>query len=62
MNRTDFIKTAFRYLLFSLLALIAIVTGSKAVLASDCSSCPGKGICKGDIDCDKYLPARNGKR
>ncbi|MGD0581676.1 MAG: hypothetical protein ABR974_01880 [Bacteroidales bacterium] len=61
MNRTDFIKTAFRYLLFGLLAFIAIVAGRKAVPASDCSSCPGKGICKGEIDCEKYLPVRNGK-
>jgi hypothetical protein len=62
MNRTDFIKTAIRYLLFGLLAMIAVVAGSKAVSASDCSSCPGKGICGGDSDCVKYLQDKDGKR
>jgi len=62
MNRTDFLKTLFRYLLFGLLGFIAVFAGSKAVLASDCSSCPGKGICSGKTDCEKFLPEKNGKQ
>jgi hypothetical protein len=55
MNRNDFVKKVVRYLLFGLLAGIALLTGSRVVTASDCSSCPGKGICKGDTDCSTYL-------
>jgi hypothetical protein len=62
MNRTDFLKTLFRYLLFGLLGFIAIFGGSKAVLASNCSSCPGKGICSGETDCEKFSNAKNGKQ
>jgi hypothetical protein len=62
MKRGEFIKTAIRYLLFGILATIVFVTGSKAVLASDCSSCPGKGICSGETDCEKFSSLKNGKR
>lgn len=55
MNRSDFVKKVFRYILFGLLAFIALVTGSKVVTGTDCSSCPGKGICKGDSDCSIFL-------
>jgi hypothetical protein len=55
MNRTEFVKSAIRYLLLVVLAGIAILLGSKAVTGSNCSSCPGKGICIGESDCSKYL-------
>jgi hypothetical protein len=55
MKRTEFIKKLFRYLLFLLLAVVAIITGSRATLVSDCSSCAGKGICNGESDCSQYL-------
>jgi hypothetical protein len=55
MNRTEFIRKLFRYLLFLLLAAIAAVAGSRSTLASDCSSCPGKGLCKDENDCSRYL-------
>jgi hypothetical protein len=55
MIRSEFIRKLFRYLLFMLLAAIAAVAGSRATLASDCSSCPGKGICNGENDCSPYL-------
>jgi len=55
MKRIEFIKKLFRYLLFALLAVIAAIAGSRATLASDCSSCPGKGVCRGESDCSAYL-------
>jgi hypothetical protein len=55
MNRNDFINKLFRYLLLALLAVIAAIAGSRATLASDCSSCPGKGVCRGESDCSAYL-------
>jgi hypothetical protein len=42
-------------LLFGLLVLVAVVTGSKVVAGTNCSSCPGKGICAGESDCSKFL-------
>jgi len=55
MNRTEFIAKAFRYILFMALAAIAAIAGSRSSLASDCSTCPGKGICKGETDCSTYI-------
>ena len=55
MERSEFIKKIIRYLLFGLLALVAVVIGNKVVTGSDCSSCPGKGICKGETDCSTFL-------
>jgi hypothetical protein len=55
MNRNEFVKKVVRYLLFGLLAGIALLTGSRIVTGSDCSSCPGKGICQGETDCSIYL-------
>jgi hypothetical protein len=55
MNRDDFIRKIVRYLLFGFLAGIAFLTGSRVVTGSDCSSCPGKGICRGETDCSTYL-------
>jgi hypothetical protein len=55
MNRNEFIKKVFRYLLFALLALITAITGSRVTMASDCSSCAGNGICKGESDCSQYI-------
>ena len=55
MNRTEFVKSTIRYLLLIVLAGIAILLGSKTVTGSNCSSCPGKGICLGENDCSKYL-------
>jgi len=55
MNRIEFIKKVIRYLLFGFLAGIALLTGSRIVTGSECSSCPGKGICRGETDCSTYL-------
>jgi hypothetical protein len=55
MNRIEFLKKVIRYLLFGLLAVIVALTGSRTVVGSDCSSCPGKGICSGESDCSTFL-------
>jgi len=55
LTRSDFLKKAARYLLASLLALIALILGSRTTSGNDCASCPGKGICNGDSDCGKFI-------
>jgi len=55
MNRNQFVKVLFRYLLLIFLAVIALITGSRVIMASDCSSCPGNDICHGESDCSQYL-------
>jgi hypothetical protein len=55
MNRTEFLEKVIRYLLFGLLAVVAAITGSRAVIGNDCSACPGKGICSGKSDCSTFL-------
>lgn len=55
MERSEFINRIIRYLLFGLLVLVAVVAGSKVVAGTNCSSCPGKGICAGESDCSKFL-------
>lgn len=62
MKRGKFIKQFIRYLLFSLLAMIAFAMGNRIVNNSDCNSCPGNGLCSGEKDCFKYLSLKNGKR
>ena len=54
MKRNDFIKDLVRGGLFVLLALIAFALGNKVVTGKNCSQCPGKGICSGEQDCNKY--------
>jgi len=54
MKRSDFIKKIIQYVLFTVLAGIAIFLGSRAVSSNNCSLCPGKGICSGEIDCSKF--------
>jgi hypothetical protein len=55
MNRKKFLKKLVQLILFSVLVIIALVLGRKTVSGSDCKSCPGKGICNGEIDCSKFL-------
>jgi len=56
MNRSDFFKKLIRYLLLMVLAIIAVFLGNRVVTGSNCSSCAGKGICRGDeSDCSNYL-------
>jgi hypothetical protein len=55
MNRSEFLRKLIRYILFIILAGIAVILGSKAVTGNNCSSCPGNGICNGESDCSIYL-------
>lgn len=63
MDRTEFLKKVMRYILFGLLAGVAVITGSKAVVSgNECSSCPGNRICAGVSDCNKFLSVKNGNK
>jgi hypothetical protein len=55
LSRGEFLNNLIRYLLFGFLALVAAIIGNRVVAGSDCSSCPGKGICAGESDCSTYL-------
>jgi hypothetical protein len=61
MNRKEFLNKVVRFLLFGLLALTAAITGSRTATGNDCSSCPGKGICKGESDCSTFYLKKNGR-
>jgi hypothetical protein len=54
MTRNELIKKLGRYILLLLIAMIAISLGKKVSGVNACSTCPGKGICNGDTDCNKY--------
>jgi len=54
MSRDDFFKKLGRYILLMLMALIVFALGSRIVTGKDCSACPGKGICNGESDCNKF--------
>ena len=54
MSRDDFFKKLGRYVLLMLMALIVFALGSRIVTGKDCSACPGKGICNGESDCNKF--------
>jgi hypothetical protein len=55
MTRNEFFKKLGRYILLMLIALIVISLGKKIVSGNACTACPGKGICNGKTDCNKYL-------
>ncbi len=54
MNREEFFKKAGRYILLLFVAIIVFALGNKVVSASNCNSCPGNGICKGESDCGNF--------
>jgi hypothetical protein len=54
MTRIEFFKKLIRFGLLVILSLIVFALGSRVVTGKDCSACPGKGICKGETDCNKY--------
>jgi hypothetical protein len=58
MKRDEFFKKAGRYILLLIIALIAAALGNKVVTGSDCSSCAGNGICKGESDCSNFQPGK----
>ena len=55
LKRTEFIKKLVGGLLAAFLAFLALTLGSRTAIGNDCSECPGKGLCRGDIDCNTYL-------
>jgi hypothetical protein len=61
MDRIEFVKKVIRYLLFGILALVAVVTGSRIVTEDNCLCCPGKGICSGESDCSIFLSDHDGR-
>jgi hypothetical protein len=61
MNRNTFLKRIVQLVLFGILAVIAILLGNRAVSGDDCSSCSGKGICNGEIDCSKFKVNNDGR-
>jgi hypothetical protein len=54
MSRGEFFKRLMRYGLLALLTLIVFALGNSVVTGKDCSACPGKGVCNGESDCNKY--------
>jgi hypothetical protein len=54
MARIEFIKRILRLGLLAMIALIVFLLGNRIVTGQDCTACPGKGICRGVTDCDKY--------
>jgi len=54
MSRIDFFRKLIRYILLLLLSIIVFSLGNRVVTAKDCSECPGKGVCNGKTDCNKY--------
>jgi len=59
LTRPEFITRLTRVLLAALLAIIALVLGSRTVRGDKCSGCPGRGACNGESDCTTYLnPSR----
>jgi hypothetical protein len=56
--RSEFLKKLIQIMLATLLAVIAFTLANRTVSGSDCSKCPGNGICKGETDCSKFLPGQ----
>lgn len=58
ITRTYFLRKLIRYILVAFLAGLALLLGNRTVHGTNCSNCPGEGICNGKIDCNKYLKAK----
>ena len=54
MTREEFFKKSGRLGLIAILVLIAVTLGNRMVAGSACSKCPGKDVCNGESDCNKY--------
>jgi hypothetical protein len=54
IDRKEFLNRFARMMLLALLGALSVILGRKAVSGTDCSSCPGKGICLGESDCSTY--------
>lgn len=58
ITRTLFLKKLIRYILVIFLTGLAFLLGNRTVSGSNCSNCPGDGICNGKIDCELYLKSK----
>ncbi len=54
ITRDVFLKKVIRIGLLALLSIISFALAGKIALGNNCSVCPGKGICNGKTDCNKY--------
>ncbi len=54
ITRAGFLRLLIGSLLTAFLALLAIILGPRTVKGATCSTCPGKGFCTGEMDCNKY--------
>ncbi|HBE39621.1 MAG TPA: hypothetical protein DDW27_00135 [Bacteroidales bacterium] len=54
VTRTEFLKGIVRIMMAGLLAFIALSLGKRIVKEQDCSGCPGRGVCRGEVDCEGY--------
>ncbi len=55
VTRSGFVRATVRLLMAGLLATIAVALGKRVVRGSNCTGCPGYGICTGSNDCDSYI-------
>ena len=62
MYRAEFVRKFIRLIMISVLALIAIMLGTRVVSGANCSVCPGSGICNGLSDCNNYSGNEQGKK
>jgi len=51
MERKEFIKTAVRWGLLGIMAMISILLAAKATTNPDCKSCPSAGGCTSKDNC-----------
>ncbi|OQB65642.1 MAG: hypothetical protein BWX96_00226 [Bacteroidetes bacterium ADurb.Bin145] len=58
LTRNSFIKKIVRIVLLSVIAGIVFVLGGRISAGGSCRSCPGRGFCNGEEECNKYLPDR----
>ncbi len=58
ISRNNFLQKIGRVVLLSILAIIVFILGGRIASASNCDQCPGRGLCNGEDDCNKYLPVR----
>lgn len=56
ISRNNFLNKSGRMALLFMLALIVFILGGRIAGSSSCNQCPGRGLCKGEDDCTKYLP------
>jgi len=56
LTRSSFLKKIVRIVLLSVLTGIVFILAGRIAAGGSCRSCPGRGLCKGEEECNKYLP------